>query len=397
MKNTIIIFKKELKDVFRDRRSLMMMIGMPLVVMPLIIIGLIKVQSGQEKKAAEQDLMVAVENIQIAPGLTEMLESEKKIHLHYGIPTDSIIPMVKAGILDGGVIVDQRFREEYQTKGSGTITVIYPSSSPLGAARRSLNKIVSNYNDKLIKERLDRLNLDESILNAVDRKQIDASSLQEKIAGIAGGFIPYMVIIFGFMGAMFPGIDLGAGEKERGTLETLVTAPVNKIDIVLGKLGVVVLAGCLTSGITLAGAYNAMNYIPDIPDEIKTTLLNMFSTEMIFMLSGLLLPTIIFFSSIILSLSIYARSYKEAQSIIGPLNIVFIFPAVIGTVPGIELNSVTALIPVLNVSLATKMLLSGSPDSWLIAETLLVLLGLAAISLTICVWVFKREETLFRS
>lgn len=397
MRNISIIFRKELKDIFRDRRSIMMMIGVPVVFLPLIIVGLIQIQIKQEQKAAEQELIIAVQNLSEAPGLEDMLLEEDKIHLNYIIPHDSILPMVKAGFLEGAIIVEKNFMSSYEAAGAGKITVIYPSSEPFSNARRTLNTVVSKYNDHLIKLRLEKFGLDESVLNAVNKEQIDASSLREKIASTAGGFIPYLVIIFGFMGAMFPGLDLGAGEKERGTLETLVTTPVSRFEIVLGKLGVVVLSGCITSVITLFGAYNAMNVIPEIPPEIKEAVLDMFSAKMIIMLTFLLLPTIVFFSSLILSLSIYARSYREAQSIVAPLNLIFIFPAIIGTVPGMELDPATALVPILNVSLATKMLLSGNPDYWLVGEVLLVLLSLAGFSLAIAVWWFRREETLFRS
>ena len=211
MRNIGLIFRKELKDIFRDRRSIMFMFGMPVIIMPLIIVGLIQIQLKQEKKAAEQDLVVAVENLDVAEGLEAMLLEENRVHLNYVIPHDSIIPMVKDGMLEGAILVDENFMSDFKEKGSGTITVVYPSSAPFSNARRTLNWAVSRYNEHLIKSRLEGLGLDESVLNAVNREQIDASSLREKIAGTAGGFIPYLVIIFGFMGAMFPGLDLGAG------------------------------------------------------------------------------------------------------------------------------------------------------------------------------------------
>jgi len=99
----------------------------------------------------------------------------------------------------------------------------------------------------------------------------------------------------------------------------------------------------------------------------------------------------------ILSLSIYAKSFKEAQSIVAPLNIVIIFPAMIGTMPGMELNTMTALIPVLNVSLAAKDLVAGIINPFLMMEVYVSLFALAGLSLWFCVKWFSREETIFRN
>ena len=118
---------------------------------------------------------------------------------------------------------------------------------------------------------------------------------------------------------------------------------------------------------------------------------------MIFLLLTLILPIAAFFAAVILGLSIYARSFKEAQSIITPLNIAVILPALIGTLPGIELDATMALIPILNVSLATKDLLAGTINPFHLAEVYLSLLLLAGLSLWGCAKWFNREATLFRS
>ena len=109
-----------------------------------------------------------------------------------------------------------------------------------------------------------------------------------------------------------------------------------------------------------------------------------------------LISQIIFFAAILLTLSIYAKSFKEAQSIITPLNFMVIIPAFIGLMPGIKLNSVTALIPVLNVSLASKEILAGTISTGLLLETYLSLFVLAGISLYFCAQWFKREDIIFR-
>jgi sodium transport system permease protein len=195
---------------------------------------------------------------------------------------------------------------------------------------------------------------------------------------------------------MYPAIDLGAGEKERGTLETLLTSPAGRLEILLGKFGVVVLTGILTAVISIVGLYLGIRASSEIPPEILSAILNMLEIRSVFLLLSLLLPLTIFFAAILLSLSLFAKSFKEAQSIINPLMIVIIVPAFIGLMPGTELDAKTALIPILNVSLATKAIIAGTITPAILAEVYLSLIALAAVSLIYCKWVFGRESTIFR-
>jgi sodium transport system permease protein len=93
----------------------------------------------------------------------------------------------------------------------------------------------------------------------------------------------------------------------------------------------------------------------------------------------------------------FAKSYKEAQSLISPLTIVVILPVAVGMIPGFTLTPITALIPVLNVSLATKEIIAGTIQPGLLALVYLSLIVLAGLSLWACARWFNREETIFRS
>jgi sodium transport system permease protein len=118
--------------------------------------------------------------------------------------------------------------------------------------------------------------------------------------------------------------------------------------------------------------------------------------QTIFLILTLLLPLTVFFAAFLLSLSVFAKSYKEAQSLISPLTIVVILPVLVGMMPGTELTTVTALIPVLNVSLASREIIAGTIKPLLLAEVYVTLFALAALSLWGCARWFEREETIFR-
>lgn len=391
------IFRKELKDTLRDRRTILMMVVMPLAIVPLLITGIVKIQQAQMEKAVAKQLRIAFAGQEYVPELFEMFQTDDRFYLIEKVPQDSIPAMTLREELDGAVIVLPEFPSLVSGDKQGTIRIVYKSSEAFGIAKDRLSEVIETYDESIVGSRIERLKLDKDLFDAIAIDRMDVASVKEKLGKLAGGYLPYLFIIFGFMGAMYPGIDLGAGEKERGTLETLLSSPASRLEIVLGKFLVVMLACVTTALIAMFGLYLAVRGFPEIPADILDVILEMLGPKMVFMIMTLLLPIAAFFSAVILSLSIFAKSFKEAQSIITPMNIAIIFPAIIGTLPGIELNSQTALVPILNVSLATKDMLAGTINPVHLLEVYASLFFLAALSLWGCVRWFKREETLFRS
>lgn len=125
--------------------------------------------------------------------------------------------------------------------------------------------------------------------------------------------------------------------------------------------------------------------------------MDMMGPRSIFLIMSMVLPVAAFFAAVSLAISVFAKSFKEAQSMIAPLNIIIILPAMVGMLPGFKLGFVTAAIPILNLSLATKAILGGKANPILIAEVYLSLFLLAGVAIYGCVKWFNREETLFRS
>jgi sodium transport system permease protein len=247
-----------------------------------------------------------------------------------------------------------------------------------------------------VEKRFAALGVRPDIVEAVAIEELDVTPMKERLGRTIGGLLPYLFVIFCFMGSMYPAIDLAAGEKERGTIETLLTAPVGRFQILLGKFGVVVLTGLLSAAVSMLGLYLAVSRNPDMPQEMMGAVASILDPWTIVLVLSLLLPLAVFFAAFLLSLSFYARSYKEAQSLISPLTIVVILPVALGMVPGIELTPLTAMIPVLNVSLATKEIIAGTIVPGMLAIVYVSLLTLAGISLWACVRWVNREETIFR-
>ena len=166
--------------------------------------------------------------------------------------------------------------------------------------------------------------------------------------------------------------------------------------ILLGKFGVVVLAGVGSALVSIIGLYFGIRQAGEIPPEIVEVILGILEPQSILLLISLLLPLTMFFAGIMLSLSMFAKTFKEAQSILTPMNILVIVPVAIGLIPGITLDPKTALIPVLNVSLATKEIVAGTIDFGLLMEVYVSLAVLAGLSLFLASRLFLRETVIFR-
>ena len=384
--------------MIRDRRTMFMMVVMPLVVIPLLAITAIKLTQSQIEKAKDKELRVAVIGETAAPELFKRLSKEENFFLVTMTNADSARAMTAEQTLDGVVIIPQDFSEFVEGDKQATIRLIFKSSESLNAARRRIEAIIDQYDREIVNERIGRLQLDETLFDAIAIEREDVASTEEKFAENAGGFLPYIFIIFGFMGSIYPALDLGAGEKERGTLETILSSPASRFDIVMGKFLVVLLFSIATAFLAMLGVLIMVyQFLPTIETNITQTVMDMLGPRRIFIIMSMVLPVSAFFAAVALAISIFAKSFKEAQSMMAPLNIIIILPAMIGMLPGFKLSAVTAAIPILNLSLATKAILGGSADPILIAEVYLSLFFLAGVSIYGCAKWFNREETLFRS
>ena len=242
------IFKKELTDVLRDRRTLFFMIAMPVIVMPLIFIGSLKFQEYQNKKSEEKILNIALVNESGETKIKDYILNQKGVNLIEDIDADSLEAGIKSDSLQGGLYIGKNFLNNISTNQMGAVEIYYKSSDLMSKAKKRINNALDQYKNEVVVERLLRFDIDKSLLEPLQIIDKDMSTKKETIGKALGGLVPYMLVIFIFLGAMYPAIDLGAGEKERGSLETLLSSPATKFEITVGKLMVVSLTG-LVSGL----------------------------------------------------------------------------------------------------------------------------------------------------
>lgn len=394
MREAFTVFKKELIDTLRDRRTIIAMVVVPLLLFPAFFIVTSMVMQSQSEQAAEKTLEVAL--INATPEFEAQIADAPNMEIVRGVSEDSARARIRRGDLNAAFAFAPDFAEQVSNLNAGTVQMIYKSGDNSSILLRRLNSVADRYERQLLETRFASLDISLSATDAVQLREVDVATAQEQIAQAVGGFLPYVFIIFCFLGGMYPAIDLGAGEKERGTLEALLTTPVNRMHLLIGKLGVIVLTGVLSAVIAILSIVLTPQFIDDIPQSLLDAAYNILDPGVVAVLLSLLIPLTIFFGAAQLSLSFYAKSFKEAQSIINPLTIAVIFPAFIALLPGIELNTWTALVPVLNVSLATKAVIGGTFSVGHLALVYISLIAFAAIGLAVCAHLFQRENVIFR-
>ena len=223
----------------------------------------------------------------------------------------------------------------------------------------------------------------------------DIATRSEVAANLIGGFLPYMLIAFDFLGGIYPAIDLGAGEKERNTLETLLLSPRSRLEIALGKFLVILTTALVAALLGLASiAVSIKLILPPAAEEVFQFQIGLLPGILAALLA---VPPSAAFAGMFLAISIYARSFKEAQNYLAPLQFLFILPALAPMIPGIEMSYKLAAIPLVNVSMLAKDLLKGDVHFGYYAVTMLSCGLFAAICILFAVWQFSREKVLFRS
>lgn len=390
MRNIKTIFLKELKDTLRDKRTLITMVVIPLLVFPLIFYIFTSVSKSFAEDAMKKPLKIGYveqnlndemrEQVSNAPlGTIEMIAIED---------SSKFMESIRAEEIDIAL---------YQLEGKNEVTTeinVYINKAEIEMKERI--DMLFEYIQKLEQEkRLQELSLTSNDIEPVKFDYVDIASDEEKLGKIAGGILPYMFIIFCFIGCMYPAIDLFTGEKERGTIETILSTPVKRTELLFGKMGVVVLSGILAATLAVVGLFGAVNFI-DLGEAnaIKDIVFNIMTPQFIGTLYLLLIPLTVFFAGVMIPLSIYAKSFKEAQSIITPLNIVVILPAMIGFMPGIEYNLGMALIPILNIVLATKEIIAGTIEPVLLIVTFVELIAIAVIAVWISKFQYSKESNI---
>ena len=395
-----VVYRKELRDSLRDRRTLISMIVIPVLAMPLLMFGMGLVAYKTMSQVAAEIPSVMLIGGEDSPKVLAALHAEKSFKL-VAASADFTNQIIQRTVR-AAVEIPRNFAAAL-ARGEPAEVKIYNYSGEVrsGFASSSLEQFFRKIQEATVHERLAAHGLKPEILKPFEIAQANVAPPAQVGGNELGGIIPYLIITLCMLGAMYPATDLTAGEKERGTMETLLCSPVSRTDLVLGKFFTVLTASLATVLLSLTSMGTTFLVAKHLAAGSRlgsaltlTLTLDPLGIIGVFLM---LLPVAAMLSSVLLAISLFAKSFREAQSYAGPMMLVVIMPAMVGLMPGVELNAQLALVPLLNVSLICKEMVSGTWHWGYVAIIFLSSCAYAAVALAWAVRQFQKEEVLFRA
>jgi len=380
------IYRKEMLDLIRDRRTLISMVVVPVMLVPLLmVVGGRAVEMIRQKSRDEaKSMSVALKST--SPEVTAAL---KKAGLNL-VPGDDLRAAVESKKSLAGVEEAGREIRVYTDSSN-------PSSASIGdRIRVALNEL----KEEKVRESLRAKGVPESVLTPFLVKRVNIASERKMAGAVWGSMLGYLLLLLMFSGGMYPVIDMTAGEKERKTLETFLSSPAGRDEIVLGKILAAMTAIALTAALTLASVVVSLksNQLGAKPGEMQA----MFQTvpldaRTLSLIALTLVPLIVFAASVMVAIAMFARSFKEGQSYLTPLIMFVLFPALLGGLPGLELTPALCLIPIFNASQIIRATLLGDFPVQAFAITFAANVAYAAVAFMVAKRRFEDESVLFRS
>jgi sodium transport system permease protein len=438
----VTILQKELLETLRDRRTLILMILLPMLVYPLCAIGVSKFQGSLSEARRAQSSKIAVWG-ELPAELQRSLEASRKLELSpwTGAPPE-IRRDIEAGVHRPPAVpdLDTAEAEDDATAGEGEESkkdeprpsrFQEPENPVQEAARAVVSRrdveavlvpwppfseavsggregTISIYFDSVRREstqardRIERLlrierrrilsarevsgGLSKGFSTAIDVRARNVAPKKREVGQVLGAAMPMILILMALLGAFLPAIDLTAGEKERGTMQTLLCAPLHPIEIIWGKFLAVWSISLLTSLVNIISL--ALTFRRILPGEFDV------APSVYALMFALLVPVTFLISALFLALASFARGFKDGQNMLMPVYLPITLLSGLSSLPGVDLNRATSFIPVLNISLLIKAVFLGeaAPDLFLLTLGSSALY--AALALVLAARVFEREHVL---
>lgn len=393
-KRMFTLFKRELTDILRDKKTLFMMLVVPIIIYPLLIIGMTFLMSSVMNSQAEKTYLVAFdEEDELAAKIADIIENNPD-KLSYKLEIVQKSDCKKA--LEAGDI------DIYVSKASdGRIALCYLSAKDRSnTALDALTDAFEIYREELQKERIDEAGLDaDYLLNPIHYEGEDLSSTEESVGNMIGSIIPFFIVTMILLGALYPSIDVTAGEKERGTLETLLTLPITNFEMIMSKflaVSCIACASAILNVFSMGGAMaflvsSSMSLAEDINLEIhyETFIPGILFTLVVMVFFALLV------TAVCMCTCVFAKNFKEANNYVTPVMLIFMFGSYAAMIPDLELTAQTAAIPIVNVALLVEGLFQFQYNYGLFAIVLFSNVAYSLLAILILGKIYNSEAVLF--
>jgi sodium transport system permease protein len=400
-RHVIVVLKKEIKDITRDKKTLLTSILIPMILIPLIytIVG----------SGAKQMQQGIVENINISISkssdnastrqfVKDVIKNSKNIFLQDESFTENDVRNDKTRLV---VEIEKDVQSKLKNNLPVDIKLKYDNSKPKsGGAIDIVSAAFDNYNKKIIEQRIIAKHLNPQILTPTVVEKVDVEDKSKSGGSILAMLLPMLIGIMMASGGIGPAVDLIAGEKERNTFEPLLTTKSSRSSLLLGKYLTINLFSMLSLISILIGLIISYRINPDSLTMGSGQTVSNFGIEPLALILTILVTLALgmTFTGIQIALSTYAKSFKEAQTYLSLLMIATILPsyATMFMQPS-DVPTFMFALPLLNTFAALKMVLGGIVNY----SNLLLALGSSIVFVIIAFLfaarLFNKEKVLFRS
>jgi sodium transport system permease protein len=403
MRGALLIVKKEFMELSKDRKTMFFTFVMPLILYPLIFTMMNRLGSNDAaKRAGKPSRIYLVDPSQtLAPAL-------KADPQHFELvpkPAGDLKQAIRDQKLEMGLDVDPEAATKLARLDTFTLKALYDKSDD--SSRLSLDRLkeaMKKQDTQWVQARLKTLAASPQLAVPSSLETVQAGDMGLTLGKVVGSFLPYMLVIMMYAGSMQHGIYVTAGEKERGTLLSLLATSLPRNQIIIGKLLYVFLIGLLTSLCHLASMAISISRLMADPAHAAAAgaaaggsglaaIANPVTLGLTFLL---MVPLGLFFANFILLGGIQAKNTVEAGTALTPGIFVVVVLGVFSMAPGIEKMAVLPYVPVLNVSLAIRKLFSQQGNPWEYAVALVMTMALAAFMTWLSTRMLNRESAIFK-
>ena len=395
MKKIGILVRKEVLDILRDKKTLIIMVAVPVLLYPAIIIGMVLVmnyamQSQEDRVHTTAYSQQYKEEASLLCDVYERNKEELDIQLTFLAVADK---EASKDYYDAWI----DFSEDEQ--GIHILVEYTSTNQNSDYTETALWKVADRYREELLTEHLAERGLTQDFLYPVTYESKDSVTISESAGMSMGGSIGMMLVVTIMLGAFYPAIDATTGEKERGTLETLLTLPVTNFQMIMSKYIAVALFACVTAVLSLLSLGGSVLFLLGSALSGSSEEILHFDPLAMAGWIPLLLLVVIVTALLITAFSmcfcVFAKSFKEANNYITPVMFVVMFASMAAMLPSLQLDYKTSLIPIVNVSLLMKQVLAQQMNLPLMGITIGINFCYSVLIIWILAKMYDSENVLF--
>ena len=384
----LTVLAKECTDNIRDYRSVFSSLSVALLG-PLLVVGLLIFVLDKTLRDYEEPIAFTLIGAEHAPGLVAYLRANNT-QVDQREPVEDPSTLIELGEAEIILVIQPNYGERY-TEGLQNQLALFFDSSSYSSGRRdlaTLDRLIERYSDTIGTLRLRYRGIQPGLIRPIQTRKIDVSSPADRALMIFSS-IPYLLMLVIFTGCFYLAIDATAGERERGSLEPLLTQPISRFQLVLGKVIAAAAFSLLNLIVFLISLYFALQLVPF--ESIGMSLeLNLLQLIMIIAITS---PLTLFAASLLTIVSAFSKSYKEAQTYLSFVIIIPTLPLIITQIVGIEPSLGSLFVPSLGQSILISQIIKGEAVSYInILLSVCATLSITLLLLIQAVKMYQREQ-----